>query len=59
MGRYLIQRILLMLPTLFLISVVTFVIIQLPPGDFLTTLISDLEASGERADLQKVEFLRQ
>ena len=59
MGRYLIQRMLLMLPTLFLISVVTFVIIQLPPGDFLTTLISDLEASGERADLQKVEFLRQ
>src|SRR5262245_11138603 len=59
MGRYLIQRLLLMLPTLFLISVVTFVIIQLPPGDFLTTLISDLEASGERADLAKVEFLRQ
>jgi peptide/nickel transport system permease protein len=59
MGRYLIQRLLLMLPTLFLISVVTFIIIQLPPGDFLTTLISDLEASGERADLQKVEFLRQ
>jgi len=59
MGRYLIQRLFLMVPTLFLISVVTFVIIQLPPGDFLTTLISDLEASGERADLQKVEFLRQ
>ena len=59
MGRYLVQRLLLMLPTLFLISVVTFVIIQLPPGDYLETLISDLQSSGERADLQKVEFLRQ
>src|SRR5262249_59038012 len=58
MGRYLVQRLLLMVPTLFLISVVTFIIIQLPPGDYLETLISDLEASGERADLQKVEFLR-
>jgi peptide/nickel transport system permease protein len=59
MGRYLIQRLLLMVPTLFLISVITFIIIQLPPGDFLTTLISDIEASGERADMAKVEFLRQ
>ena len=58
MGRYLVQRLLLMLPTLLLISLVTFVIIQLPPGDYLETLISDLESSGERADLAKVEFLR-
>ena len=59
MGRYLVQRVLLMLPTLLLISLVTFVIIQLPPGDYLETLIADLESSGERADLAKVEFLRQ
>jgi peptide/nickel transport system permease protein len=59
MGRYLVQRLLLMLPTLLLISLVTFVIIQLPPGDYLETLITDLESSGEKADLAKVEFLRQ
>jgi peptide/nickel transport system permease protein len=35
------------------------VIIQLPPGSYLDTLIADLKASGESADLQKVEFLRQ
>lgn len=58
MFRYVIQRLLLMIPTLFLISVVTFVIIQLPPGDYLTTLVSELEAAGEKADLQKIEFLR-
>jgi peptide/nickel transport system permease protein len=59
MFRYLVQRLLLMIPTLILISIVTFVIIQLPPGDYLETLISDLQASGERTDQAKVEFLRQ
>ncbi len=59
MLRYLLQRILLMVPTLLLISAITFVIIQLPPGDYLDTLVSELAAAGETADLQKVEFLRQ
>ncbi|MGH7264490.1 MAG: ABC transporter permease [Candidatus Rokuibacteriota bacterium] len=59
MIRYLVQRLLLMIPTLFLISVVTFVIIQLPPGDYLETLVTELRAAGETADLAKVEFLRE
>lgn len=58
MIRYMAQRVLLMIPTLFLISVVTFVIIQLPPGDYLETLVTELRAAGETADLAKVEFLR-
>jgi peptide/nickel transport system permease protein len=48
-----------MIPTMVAISILTFVIIQLPPGSYLDTLIADLKASGESADLQKVEFLRQ
>ena len=32
MGRFIGQRLLLMVPTLLLVSVVSFVIIQLPPG---------------------------
>ena len=58
MLNYLLQRLLLMIPTLIAISIVTFVIIQLPPGDYLETLISELRESGESADLAKVEFLR-
>jgi len=58
MLRYLIQRVALMIPTLFFISLATFVIIQLPPGNYLDTMISDLQASGEKVDLQKVEFLK-
>ncbi len=58
MLNYLINRLLLMIPTLLLISILTFVIIQLPPGNYLETLIAELRAAGETADLQKVEFLR-
>lgn len=58
MLNYVTHRLLLMIPTLLLISLVTFVIIQLPPGDYLDTLVSELRASGEPADLQKAEFLR-
>jgi peptide/nickel transport system permease protein len=58
MLRYIVHRLLLMVPTLIAISVLTFVIIQLPPGNYLDTLISELRAGGESADLQKVEFLR-
>ncbi len=58
MFRYIVHRLLLMIPTLLAISILTFVIIQLPPGNYLDTLISELRAAGETADLQKVEFLR-
>ena len=37
MLQYIARRVLMMIPTLFVISVVTFIIIQLPPGDFFTT----------------------
>ncbi|TVR46432.1 MAG: ABC transporter permease subunit [Puniceicoccaceae bacterium] len=52
------RRLLILVPTLFIISIVTFVIIELPPGDFLTTRIMELEASGRAADLEEIERLR-
>lgn len=58
MLTYVGHRLLLMIPTLLVISLVTFVLIQLPPGNYLETMISELRASGETVDLQKVEFLR-
>ena len=35
MLRYIIGRILTMIPTLFVISVLVFIIIELPPGDYV------------------------
>jgi peptide/nickel transport system permease protein len=59
MLSYLIRRVLIMVPTLIAISAIVFVIIQLPPGDYLTTMIAELQAQGEAASLERVEFLRQ
>ena len=58
MFTYLIHRILIMIPTLLVISIVTFMIIRLPGGDYLTNQINELKAEGESAATQKAEFLR-
>lgn len=52
------RRLVLMVPTLFVISVITFVIIQLPPGDFLSSRIQELEMTGDAAAVQEVRELR-
>jgi peptide/nickel transport system permease protein len=48
----------MMIPTLLFISVVSFIIIQLPPGDFLTTYIQEMEASGAVVDQITIDGLR-
>ena len=58
MLQFIIKRTLLMIPTLFAISIVTFVIIQLPPGDFFTTYISSRAAMGESIDQTVVEDIK-
>lgn len=58
MLRYIARRVMLMIPTLLAISVLVFIIIQLPPGDYLTTMINEAVASGMDVDKAKVEFLR-
>jgi len=47
-----------MIPTLFAISIITFIIIQLPPGDYLSTYIAELQSQGENVDIAKIEALR-
>ncbi len=58
MLRYIFLRLLAMIPTLFLISVLVFVIIELPPGDYFESYVNELKALGEEADLAEVEELR-
>ncbi len=58
MIRYIAHRLLIMVPTLIAISFIVFVVIQLPPGDYLTTLIEELRELGEPADLKQIEALR-
>jgi len=42
MFAFIVRRVLLMIPTLFAVSILSFVIIQLPPGDFLTSYVMTL-----------------
>lgn len=57
MLQYVIRRLLIMIPTLLAISLVAFIIIQLPPGDYLTTVITNAAARGETIDPAEVARL--
>ena len=58
MIRYLLWRVLVMIPTLILISMLVFAIIELPPGDYFESYVQERRAMGETADLQEIEDLK-
>jgi peptide/nickel transport system permease protein len=58
MLSYIIRRILLMVPTVIAISIVVFIIIQLPPGDYLDSLASGLASQGETVNRDAIDALR-
>jgi len=58
MLSYIIRRTLYMIPILFIISVISFLLIQLPPGDFLSSYIAQLTQSGAEVDEAVIESLR-
>ena len=58
MLAYIGRRILIMIPTLILISIVSFAILQLPPGDYLTSYAAQLRAMGEQVDDEALQSLR-
>lgn len=59
MLLYIIHRILFMIPTLAAISILSFAIIQLPPGDFLTSYAAQLAQEGDLVDEEELEALAQ
>lgn len=58
MFGYIVHRLLIMIPTLLVISIIIFTIIQLPPGDYFSTYVAELQSQGEAVDLQKIAFLK-
>jgi peptide/nickel transport system permease protein len=58
MTFYVIRRILYMIPTMLFISFVTFVIINLPPGDFVTSYAATLAQQGVSIDNAMMDALR-
>ena len=58
MVQYVVRRVLLMIPTVIAISIVAFIIIQLPPGDYLTSLVGNMEAQGITVDAAQLAALK-
>lgn len=59
MLAYLARRLILALLTIWAISVLSFVIIQLPPGDYITAYIAQMSSSGGFISQQEADALRQ
>ena len=59
MLAYTIRRLLRMIPTLIVMSILSFVIIQLPPGDFFDSLQAQLAESDSKADQEAFTALRE
>jgi peptide/nickel transport system permease protein len=58
MLRYILKRCLYMIPTLFGMSLMAFLIIQLPPGDYLTSLLATMADGGQNLDAATIARLR-
>ena len=58
MLAYLVRRLILAILTIWAISVLSFAIIQLPPGDYLTSYVAQMSASGGFVSEQEVDALR-
>ncbi len=58
MLQYIYKRLIYMVITVFLVSIIAFIVIQLPPGDFLTSLIGEMEAQGSVVTQDMADALR-
>ena len=58
MLNYVIKRLIYMIPTLFGMSLIAFMIIQLPPGDYVTSMLATMADSGQNVDPEQLEALR-
>lgn len=59
MLQYIFKRILYMIPTLFAISIVAFIIISIPPGDYVDALVAQARYEGEVITEEEEEGLRE
>jgi len=48
-----------MIPTLLAVSLISFIVIQLPPGDFLSSYVAQLRLEGDLIDEQEIMSLQQ
>jgi peptide/nickel transport system permease protein len=49
----------MMIPTLIAISILTFILLQLPPGDYLTSYAAQLRSQGDMVQQEQIDTLRE
>ena len=59
MAQYIVRRLLLMIPTLMLVSVFVFILIQLPPGSYIDSYVMQLAAHGQDVTSDVVKSLEE
>ena len=59
MVSYLVRRVVYMLLLLVLLSFVSFVLIELPPGDALSTMMQEMRASGRSVSAEDIRYLEE
>lgn len=59
MTAYIVRRLAGLVVTLFIVSIVTFIIIQLPPGDFFTTLQAEIAQTGGGQDKETIKAMEE
>ena len=59
MSSYIIRRLLIMVPTVALIAVLTFVVVELPPGDYASRVADAMEQRGENVDMEYIQAIRE
>ena len=59
MVAFILRRALLAIPTLIFISFIAFVIIQLPPGDYVSAYAAELRRAGDYISAAQEEVMRQ
>jgi peptide/nickel transport system permease protein len=59
MLAYLVRRLMLAVLTTWAVSVLAYVVIELPPGDYITSYIAQMSSSGSFVSAQEAEALRQ
>ena len=55
MARYIIRRLILSIPILLGVTIITFMFIQLVPGDYIDTLVNPEKSSATREDMAAME----
>ncbi len=57
--QYIIKRVLMFIPTIFLVSILVFFVIQLPPGDYVSSHISRMMTDGETVSEEEAKAMRE